>query len=71
MSNNVDANEIVTRFQLRATAELKRELDEVKWWEDRVRRGLVKREHAERYIQASKRIIRTKRHVLGFPEFPC
>jgi hypothetical protein len=71
MSINIDTNEIVKQFQLRATAELKRELDEVKWWEDRVRRGLVKRESADRCIQASKRIIRIKRHVLGFPEFPC
>jgi hypothetical protein len=71
MSINLDTNDIVTMFQVRATAELKRELDEVKWWEDRVRRGLVKREHAERYIQVSKRIIRTKRRALGFPEFPC
>lgn len=71
MSVKLDTNEIVTQFQLRATAELKRELDEVKWWEDRFRRGLVKREHADRYIQLSKRIIRTKRHILGFPEFPC
>jgi hypothetical protein len=43
MSINIDTNEIVTQFQLRAKAELKRELDEVKWWEDRVRRGLVKK----------------------------
>jgi hypothetical protein len=71
MSINLDTNEIVTQFQLRATAELKRELKEVKWWEDRVRRGLVKREHADAYIQASKRVIRIKRHILGFPEFPC
>ena len=71
MSTNLDTNDIVRMFQVRATAELKRELDEVKWWEDRVRRGLVRREHVEEYIQASKRIIRTKRHVLGFPEFPC
>ena len=71
MSTNVDTNEIITRFQLRATAELKRELDEVKWWEDRVRRGLVKREHAAGYIQKAKRIIGIKRHVLGIPEFPC
>ena len=68
---NLDTDDIVRMFQVRAPAELKRELDEVKWWEDRVRRGFVKPEHAERYIQASKRIIRTKRHVLGFPEFPC
>jgi len=71
MSTNLDRNDIVRMFQVRATAELRRELDEVKWWEDRVRRGLIKREHAERCIQASKRIIRTKRHILGFPEFPC
>jgi hypothetical protein len=71
MSFSIDTNEILVRFQLRATAELKRELDEVKWWEDRVRRGLVKREHAEGYIQNAKRIIGIKRHVLGFPEFPC
>ena len=71
MSISLDTNDIVRMFQVRATAELKRELDEVKWWEDRVRRGLVRREHVEAYIQASKRIIRTKRHVLGFPEFPC
>jgi hypothetical protein len=71
MSISLDTNEIVKLFQLRATAELKRELDEVKWWEDRVRRGFVKREQADGYIQASKRIIRTKRHILGFPEYPC
>jgi hypothetical protein len=69
MSINLDTNDIVRMFQVRATAELKREIDEVEWLEDRVRRGLVKREHVERYIQASKRIIKTKRHVLGFPEF--
>jgi hypothetical protein len=68
---NLDTNDIVRMFQVRATAELKREIDEVKWWEDRVGRGLVRREHVEAYIQASKRIIRTKRHVLGFTEFPC
>jgi hypothetical protein len=71
MSININENEILTRFQLRATAELRRELDEVKWWEDRVRRGLVKREHAARCIENAKRIIRIKRHVLGIPEFPC
>jgi hypothetical protein len=71
VSINFDTNEIVTQFQLRATAELKRELKEVKWWEDRVRRGLVRREFAERYIQASRRVIGMKRHILGFPEFPC
>ena len=71
MSTNFDTNEIVTLFQLRATAELKRELDEVKWCEDRVRRGLVKREHAAGYIQKAKRIIGIKRHVLCIPEFPC
>jgi hypothetical protein len=71
MSINPDTNDIVRMFQVRAAAELKREIDEVKWWEDLVRRGLIKQEHAEGYIQNSKRIIRTKRHVLGFPEFPC
>jgi hypothetical protein len=71
MSINIDTNEIITRFQLRTTAELKGELDEVKWWEDRVRRGLVKGEHAAGYIQKAKRIIGIKRHVLGIPEFPC
>jgi hypothetical protein len=35
MSINLDTNDIVRMFQVRATAELKRELDEVKWWEDR------------------------------------
>ena len=67
VSTTLDTNNI----EVRAIAELKRELDEVKWWKDRVRRGLVRREQVEAYIQASKRIIRTKRHVLGFPEFPC
>jgi hypothetical protein len=71
MSINIDTNEIVRQFQLKATAELKRELDEVKWWEDRVRRDLVKKEHADGYIQTANRIIRIKWHVLGFPEFPC
>jgi hypothetical protein len=71
MSINLNTDEIVTEFQQRATAELKRELKEVKWLEDRVRRGLLRREHADACIQASKRIIRIKRHVLGFPEFPC
>jgi hypothetical protein len=42
---NLDTNDIVRMFQVRATAALKRKIDEVKWWEDRVRRGLVKREH--------------------------
>ena len=31
---NLDTNDIVRMFQVRATAELKRELDEVKWWEE-------------------------------------
>ena len=54
MSISLDTNDIVRMIQVRATAELKRELDEVKWWEDRVRRGLVRRAHVEAYIQASK-----------------
>ena len=53
-SISLDTNDIVRMFQARATAELKRELDEVRSWEDRVRRGLVKREHVEGYIQASQ-----------------
>jgi hypothetical protein len=71
LHEHLETNEIVRLFQLRATAELKRELDEVKWWEDRVRRGLVKRGHADGHIQAAKRVTRMKRHILGFPEFPC
>ena len=31
MSINLDANDIVKMFQVRATAELKREIDEAKW----------------------------------------
>jgi hypothetical protein len=69
MSISLDTNDIVRMFQVRATAELKRELGEVKWWEDRVRRGLVRREHVEAYIQASKRIIRTKRTFWAFRNF--
>jgi hypothetical protein len=38
MNTNLDTHDIGTMFQVRA-AELKREIDEVKWWEDRVRRG--------------------------------
>ena len=32
MNINLDTNDIVRMFQVRATAELKRELDEAKWW---------------------------------------
>jgi hypothetical protein len=32
MSISLDTNDIVKMFQVRATAELKRELDEAKWW---------------------------------------
>jgi hypothetical protein len=71
MITNFDGNDIVRMFQARARAELKRELDEVKWWEDRISRGFIRRKDAEGYIQMSKRVIRLKRHVLGFPEFPC
>jgi hypothetical protein len=59
MSINLNPNEFVRMFQVHATAELNRELDEVKWWEDRVRRGFARREHAGGYIQASKRRTRT------------
>jgi predicted ATPase len=71
MITNFDTNDVVRMFQARARAELKRELDEAKWWENLINRGVVKRQHAEGYIQISKRIIKTKRHVLGIPEFPC
>ena len=64
-------NEILLRFRERATAELKLALDDVKWWRERVASGLVKPDHAKGYIEISKRIIDTKRHVLGFPKFPC
>jgi hypothetical protein len=71
MITNFDGNDIVRMFQARARAELKRELDEVEWWEERISRGFVRLEDAEGYIQMSKRVIRLQRHVLGFPEFPC
>jgi len=64
-------NEILRRFRQRATAELNLSLNEVGWWKKQVARGLVKPEHAEGYIQAERRIIETKRHILGFPERPC
>ena len=69
MSTNLDTNDIVRMFQVRATAELKRELDEVKWWEDRVRRGLVRREHVEAYIQASKTIFGQSGTFWAFQNF--
>jgi hypothetical protein len=71
MNDMVTENEILRLFRERTTAELKLALDEVKWWNDCVARGSVKSEHAKAYIEAAKRIINTKRHVLGFPEFPC
>jgi len=71
MYNMVPDNEILRIFHQRTTAELKLAIDEVKWWKDRVASGLVKPEHANRYIEAAKRIINIKRHVLGFPEHPC
>ena len=64
-------NAILKRFQQRTSAELKLALDEVNWWNERVASGLVKPEHAKGYIDAQRNIIRTKRHVLGIPEFPC
>jgi predicted ATPase len=68
---DMNGNDVVRVFQERAVADLRRELDEVKWWRNTVARKLVKPEHAEGYIQISKRIIKTKRHVLGIPEYPC
>jgi len=54
----------------RINAELRLALDEVKLWRDGAARGLVKPEQANRYIESAKRIINTKLHALGFPEFP-
>ncbi len=71
MSVMVTENEILRRFRERATAELNFALDDVRWWRERVASGLVKAEHAKGYIEISERIINTKRHVLGFPKFPC
>jgi hypothetical protein len=71
MSVVVTENEILRIFRERATAELTLALNEVKWWKKQVARGLVKPEHAEGYIRKERRIIETKRHVLGFPKLPC
>ena len=54
----------------RINAELRLALDEVKLWRDGVAKGLVKPEQANRYIESAKRIINTKLHAMGFPEFP-
>jgi hypothetical protein len=63
-------NKLLRFFEERTTAELRLALDEVKLWNDRVANGLVKREQVKSYIESAKRIINTKLHALGFPEFP-
>jgi hypothetical protein len=71
MTVNFTKNEILRRLEERATAELTLALNEVKWWKEQVARGLVRPEHAEGYIRTERRIIDTKRHILGFPKLPC
>ena len=63
-------NKLFRFFEERTTAELRLALDELKLWRDGVARGLVKPEQANRYIESAKRIVNTKLHALGFPEFP-
>jgi len=54
----------------RATAELRIALDEVRLWRYGIAKGIVKPEQADRCIESAKRIINTRLHVMGFPEFP-
>ena len=64
-------DDLLKKFQQRAIAELKMNLDEVAWWKDCVARGIVKAEHAQTYIDMAQNIIRTKQHVLGIPTLPA
>ena len=63
-------NKLLRSFEERTTAELRLALDEIKLWNESVAKGLLKRDQVKPYIESAKRIINTKRHALGFPEFP-
>jgi hypothetical protein len=63
-------NELFRHFEERTTVELRMALDEVKWWNELAAQGLIKPEEAQRHVESARRIIKTKLHVLGFPEFP-
>lgn len=54
----------------RTNLELRLALDEIKLWRDAAAKGIVKPEQANGYIESAKRIVNSKLHVLGFPEFP-
>jgi hypothetical protein len=58
-------NSIQQLFEERTVAELKLALDEVKWLDDCVARGIMKPEHAKGYLQIENNVIATKRYVLG------
>jgi hypothetical protein len=53
------------KFHERTVTELNLSLNEVEWWNDLVRRGIIKAEHAQGYIDTENRIIKIKRDVLG------
>jgi hypothetical protein len=71
MQDEFNENVTLRAFQERNAAELRSAIADVKWWKDKVTRRVVKWEDAKGYIEAAKRVINLKRHVLGFPEFPC
>lgn len=71
MKDVIPENEILRVFRERAMVELKFAIDDLRWWKERVASGLVKPDLAKGYIEAAKRVINIKRHVLGFPKFPC
>jgi hypothetical protein len=63
-------NKLLRFLEERTSAELRLASDEVKLWNDSVANGLLKREQVKPYIESAKRIIDTKLHLSGFPEFP-
>ncbi len=58
-------NSILGQFEARTAAELQLAIDETKWLNDCVARGLMKPEHARGYLHVEQNIIATKRFVLG------
>ena len=57
-------SEILERHKARLEAELRFNLDDRKWWEQRVASGIMSREQAEGYIRAADDIIARKQYLL-------
>ncbi len=56
---------ILEQFEARTNAELHLAMEEIKWLNDCVARGLMKAEHAQGRLATEKYIVATKLRVLG------